>query len=182
MLARLTDVDWRGVLRQLLPRGPFWRRGDQDAWSNLLLGLAGELARVHNRLLDVLEEADPRAAADTLAAWEAAYGLPDETAGPAATVEARRQVVHARVVAQGGQTPAYFVQVASALGLDVTVEERPYEPFVAGSHAGELLYDWGWAYVWIVHVTNSPGPEPQLEALFARLRPAHTVPHFSYEG
>lgn len=183
MLVRLTAEAYRGLVRSLLPRGVYWRRAADSLWEGLLLAVGDEASRVHGRLLDALAESDPRSTTEMIGDWEAEYGLPDPSAGTPATLAGRRSTVLARVRARGGASPSYFEGLAGALGLTAVVESAPYEPFrVNQNRCNDLLYGSGWAYVWIVHVTDSAGPEPQLEALFDRLKPSHTTAHYSYEG
>jgi uncharacterized protein YmfQ (DUF2313 family) len=88
---RAIDTDYRDQLQALLPTGAAWPR-DEDAQLSLLMhGLGGELARAHNRALDLLEEADPHTAAEMLVDWERVVGLPDPCIPLPTDGDARRQ-------------------------------------------------------------------------------------------
>lgn len=178
MLIRLAASAYRGLLGRLLPRGPFWRRRTigqvLDAW-------AGELNRLHDRAIDLLDEADPRTADEMLAAWERAVGLPDDCGGTPATDDERRALVWARLTARGGSTEAYFVELAARLGVEITVSY--YQQFIVDySDVGDPLYSDEWAHVWLVTAPASTSADlrTRLECLFGRARPAHTIPLFEY--
>ncbi|OGQ60734.1 MAG: hypothetical protein A3J24_06365 [Deltaproteobacteria bacterium RIFCSPLOWO2_02_FULL_53_8] len=101
--------------------------------------------------------------------------------------------------ATGGMTRDYYIGLAAALGYAITIEE--FMPFMAGwSEVGvDSLYTEDSVYVWQVNVLNSNTPEYRFEvgvsragdrllyfsdvffeALFNRLKPAHTAVVFAY--
>lgn len=132
-------------LRSLLPPGRAWGPSPDSNLRKLLLGMAGELARVHGRAGDLRREGDPRATVELLEDWETFLGLPSPCTGPLEGLEARRGAVLARLLEQGGQSPAYFVELAASLGFSVTVVD--YQAFRAGSRAGDLLTNPGEAFL-----------------------------------
>jgi uncharacterized protein YmfQ (DUF2313 family) len=139
------EANYADQLHSLLPPGRAWGPSPDSNLRKLLLGAAGELARVHARAGDLFREGDPRAAVELLDAWEEFLGLPSPCTGPLVEVEARRRAVLARLLEQGGQTPAYFVSLAASLGFTVTV--RDYVAFRAGSRAGDALTNPGEAFL-----------------------------------
>ena len=123
---RATNADYSLLLRNLRPRGPAWPAEDR-----FLDGQAVELARVHNRALDLLDEADPRSSREMLADWEEQAGLPDDcSAGIATTLQERRAAVTAKLTSRGGSTIAFFEGIAAALGYAIEIAE--FRPFIAG--------------------------------------------------
>lgn len=165
-------------LRELLPRGAAWNPEPGGPLAAVLRAIAEELAHVHQRGLDLIEEMDPRTTTELLPEWERALGLPDPcVADPSAlSLQARRESVHARYTALGGQTPAYFEALADALGVPVTITE--YRPPLAGvAICGED--DCGDSehvrFVWRVALSQSLENAAQVECMFERLKPAHTV-------
>lgn len=194
---RATVQDYLGRLQALLPSGPVWPR-DEDAWlTKLLTALAAPFTRLHNRGVDVMEEADPRLATETLVEWEDDLGLPDACSAEAATtLQERRRVAHNKLTARGGQSPAYLVERAAALGFPVTITE--YRPFRAGmSQAGDPLTNDGWVHTFRVNAPPvtivefragvSAADEPLakwgnelLECGIKTRRPAHTNALFGY--
>lgn len=133
----LIEADAEAYYRQLMalrPPGPAWAAEDP-----LLRGLAEEMARAHARALALLEEADPRATREMLAAWEKQAGLPDPcSAGIATTIQERRAAVVDKVTSRGGSSLAYLQSICDRLGY--TVEIREFRPFVCGrSRCGHRL-------------------------------------------
>lgn len=113
------------MLMQLLPRGRLWRflPGASILYS-VLLASADELDRVDQRANDLLNEADPSTASETLPEHERQLGITT----PAATVEERRANIVARLVRRQRFRPADFRQALAPLLLqdaaDVVVLER----------------------------------------------------------
>ncbi len=99
----------------------------------MLLAMAKEISRVDGRADDLLNELDPRTASELLTDWERVCGLPGKCSQPSETVQERREACHLVVTAQGGQSPAYYEEVAAALGIKASVEE--FNRFVPVDHA-----------------------------------------------
>lgn len=173
-------------MKQLLPAGRLLRVDTGGTLSKLLQGIAEELARIDARAVILVDEWDPSRADELLADWERVLGLPaDGTSLPAALVD--RQANAARAyVARGGQSYAYFYELAALAGFVVVIDDvAPYvwrmtvdlaqarvdftvveQDFRAGAaRAGDRL----------ASVTV-----PELEAPVRRAAPAHTVPWFLY--
>jgi len=192
---RRTEAEYGTQLGQLLPPGRAWPR-EPDTWLGRLLGgLAAEFARVDRRGFDLLEEADPRNALELLPEWERLAGLPDPCRPIAESVRERRSAVAAKVAGQGGQTPAFFVELAHSAGYEVEIHE--FSPFVAGSAAGDEVQGEEWRHTFLVEVFSSTPDQLfaagayagdrlrtfgaiDLECLIGRARPAHSTVIFSY--
>jgi uncharacterized protein YmfQ (DUF2313 family) len=188
---------YRRMLAALLPPGAAWPRDPDSNMGRLLDAAAQELARVHNRQVDLVEEDDPRTASELLGAWETEVGLPDLCTGAeGATVQERRQAVHAKLTSRGGQSRAYFIALARSLGYEVTIKE--FRPLRAGFKAGAPCCDTPWQFVWRVQApaatvrrftAGSKAGEPlaawgnkTLECACRRRAPAHTLVQFGYGG
>lgn len=198
---RTTARDYLVQLQKLLPPGPAWSGGvgasPGGMLTNLLHGFAEELSRVNNRALALLEESDPRTVSEMLVAWERATGVPD-SCEPAVTLtfEQRRLRVYHKWVARGGQTPAYFIAVAAALGVPITIEE--FRPAQAGrTRAGEPVYGVAWWFTWRVFIpgviirharasVTHAGERIRtwgneiITCVLEKLKPAHTEIIFAY--
>lgn len=193
-------------LKALLPRGAVWKLEPESELSKLLTALAQELARVDGRAEDVVNEWDPRTALELLSDWEEMLGLPDDvfTEIPASVGERRTNIL-SRLLARGGASHQYFIDVAAVLGFTITISE--YTVSRSGTlKSGDPIYGIAWAYAWLVTVdlssTALEGWEgqtilfrsgqsvsgdpirswngPYLEALFRKLKPAHTLVLFEY--
>lgn len=177
------------VLKKLLPPGKLWNLLPDSVLSKLFLAFGDELARVDVRGAALIEETDPRTATETLSDWEMMLGLPDAdlVTIPASDAE-RRLAITQKFIRRGGQTPAYFLQLAAACGYTGanTITEG-YAATVArswgNSHCNDVLRGGEWAHVWELNVAPPPGTalsHAELEAIIRRAAPAHTVVVFNY--
>jgi uncharacterized protein YmfQ (DUF2313 family) len=198
-LCGLTGEDYAEVLADLLPRGFAWPRDPDSVIQRVMRGLAEEFARVTARDCDLLAEAYPCGATETLPDWERITGLPDPCTGPLPTIQQRRAAVCAKLGAAGGADEEYFKRLAAALGYEIEIET--FRPFLAShNHANEPLYGPEWAFVWHVTVIStstsvvwfsadvSHANEPlasfndlTLRCLFEALKPAHTFIIWTFE-
>lgn len=180
--------------QQLLPRGAAWNLEPGSTLTRLLLGLADEYARVDDRAKVLVDEWDPRTTLELLADWERVYGLPDPCVGSDPSVVQRRNSLVAQIINLGGQTPAYFIAVAAALGFTVTITE--FDEYSVEDDVDAFINGPAWAYAWQVNaplntvfemtvddLVSDPiaswGNEV-LECVLERIKPAHTDVLFSY--
>lgn len=191
----MSAEQYANQLRALLPRGEAWRAERGSLMDSLLLAIATEFARIDARGGDLLNEADPRTTVELLEDWERVLGLPNPCITEEQTNAQRRAAVVEKVRRLGGQSVAYFLQVAESLGYDITITE--FRPFVAGSDAGDPLTNGDWIFTWQVNgpevtttdfkVGVSAVGEPlrtwgneELECVINQLKPAHTHVLFAY--
>lgn len=190
-------AEYREQLKALLPPGQAFPREHGTTLDSLLDGMAQELARVDGRGIRLAFEANPSQTSELLADWERVARLPDKCTGtPEETLQGRRQALTAKLSSTGGQSAAYFIGVADALGYTVTIDE--FRPFRAGrSAASDALTNGDWLFTWRVNapaVTVIPfraglsaAGEPlqawgndALECKINQLKPAHTIALFAY--
>lgn len=190
-------AEYREQLKALLPPGQAFPRDQGTKLDTLLDGMSLELARVDGRGLRLAAEANPAGTSELLSDWERVTGLPDKCAGTLeATLQGRRGALTAKLSGTGGQSPAYFISIAKALGYLVTIEE--FRPFRAGrSAAGNALTNGDWIYAWRVRAPAetiipyrsglSAAGEPlrawgndTLECKINQLKPAHSIALFAY--
>lgn len=173
------DTDYEGLFYRLWPRGAFHQalRAVGRPLQLLLLGLAAEPARVHNRVIDAWAEVDPRSATETLATWETMTGITT----PATTTAARRLNIHAALTAGGGNNPARFTALALKLGA-VVVITAPYRPAfrVDESHVDDRLEDRASGFIWNTAGTCPTAMRTTLEDLFDVYTPAHIQNEYTY--
>lgn len=197
-----SQADHAQVLRQLLPRGAAWDIAPDGTFARLLDALAAEFARVDARALDLLDEADPRTALETLTDWERVAGLPDSCTGQADNVGERRVALIEKLTSVGGQRPADFIELAARIGFEIDIEE--HRPLRTGFRVGDRCKDEAWAHAWTVIVQPFDGAgrpvlaiahfkvgDPvgtrvrgfgslDLECVIRRAAPAHTNVIFAY--
>ncbi|GAB6124336.1 YmfQ family protein [Humidesulfovibrio idahonensis] len=130
-----------------------------------------------------------------LADWERVLGLPDTCAGGYAQTQAERiAAALSKMRQRGGQSRAYFIGVAKALGYEITIEEHPV--YTCASPCNQPICDEPWSFVWTVRgpavtvrefTCQSGCADPLaswgnalLECLINRLKPAHTHVIFAY--
>jgi len=135
---RAEQGDYLKLLQGLMPAGVAWTDEPDAILTLLLAGLAEDLTRGHNRGADARDESDPRSTLEMLPDWERVTGLPDECTLDADTLQERRAAVVAKLRSTGGQSVAYFRDLAESLGCQVVIEE--FKPFICGiSRCGDVL-------------------------------------------
>jgi uncharacterized protein YmfQ (DUF2313 family) len=192
-----TADQYRDHLKALLPPGRALPRERGSNLDALLDALAQELARLDARAERLPVEAVPSTTTELLSDWEAAAGLPDNCSGSLPeTQQGRRNDLVSKLVSQGGQSAAYFIELAAALGFEVEIEE--FRPFLAGiSHSSDALTNGDWRFTWRVRapeVTVLPfrsgisaagerlavWGNAGLECRVRKYKPAHTIVLFAY--
>jgi uncharacterized protein YmfQ (DUF2313 family) len=185
------------MLTALLPSGILWQQLQQDdVFIGLMQSMAEELARLHQREDDLLNEADPRTVYEMLPEWEAAYGLPDPCVGDSLTLQQRLDLLYLKVINKGGQSKPFFIALAKALGYDITITE--FSPHSVMSGVNQPIYGLAWRYVWLVNAIGQGGvkryfsvksgvgeplfvrDETTLQCMFNRFKPAQTRVLFNF--
>jgi uncharacterized protein YmfQ (DUF2313 family) len=187
---------YAALAAQLLPRGDLWQPGADPTLDALLLWAGRELARIDQRVQELLREADPRLTVEMLPDWEAEAGLPDPCSGPATTLAGRRAELIQRLAMRGGASRSYFIALATVLGYPgATITE--FRPFSARSRCTEAVTGQAWRWTWRLNLpaaftirrfsARSACTEPlrdwgdnALECVVRRLKPAHTHVTFAY--
>lgn len=190
-------ADYLSQQQALLPPGAAWSREPDADLTKLLTATADGFARADQRADDLRDEADPYNTVEMLPDWERIAGLPDSCVGSLDTIYARQLALVAKLSAVGGQSRAYFIGLAAAMGYEITITE--YKMRQHGDPHGALYGGQEWNFVWQV---NAPATtikprlygrsfygEPyrtwgykQLECAIAALKPAHTKVLFAYGG
>lgn len=192
-----TAADYLEQLKALLPPGQAFPREAGTTLHDLLDGMSIELARVDARGNALPLEANPSSTVELLTDWERVAGLPDKCSGTLEeTIQGRKQALLAKLTSTGGQSIAYFTELAAALGYEVTIEE--FRPFRAGlSRAGDALTNGAWVFTWRVRAAATAiisfragmsvagerlrtWGNDTLECKINQLKPAHTVALFAY--
>lgn len=152
MVARYSLADYKAALLSLLPVGRVWSRDPAGAQAQLMDGLAPTFVRLDARAQALLVDAFPASTVELLGEWEQSLGLPDPCEGEDQTLQQRRAQVVTRLVAAGGQSVSYFLQVIERLGYEgATIEE--FTPFKADVGVADApVYDESWAHAWRITV------------------------------
>ncbi|ETK18092.1 putative phage tail protein [Pseudomonas sp. FH1] len=192
-----TAADYLEQLKTLLPPGQAFPREAGTTLHSLLDGMSIELARVDARGEALPLEAIPSSSSELLVDWERVAGLPDKCSGVLEeTLQGRKNVLLAKLSSTGGQSAAYFVELAASLGYVVTIEQ--FRPFRVGlSSVGDALTNGAWVFTWRIkapavtvtsfRVGQSAVGErlrtwgnDTLECKINQLKPAHTIALFAY--
>lgn len=192
-----TAADYLEQLKTLLPPGQAFPREAGTTLHSLLDGMSIELARVDARGEALPLEAIPSSSSELLVDWERVAGLPDKCSGVLEeTLQGRKNVLLAKLSSTGGQSAAYFVELAASLGYVVTIEQ--FRPFRVGlSSVGDALTNGDWVFTWRIkapavtvtsfRVGQSAVGErlrtwgnDTLECKINQLKPAHTIALFAY--
>jgi len=144
----MTADQYREHLRSLLPPGRALEDGD-GVLTQLLDGLAEELARVDGRGAALIAEALPDSTLELLADWERVADPPDDCTPAGQSVEARRAALIARLTANSGPSLPFLLSLAASLGYTVQIVKRYARRYRAA--LGDFYGGTDWQFVWEVH-------------------------------
>ncbi len=191
-------------MKALLPSGEAFSQQKGTVLETVLSIFATEFAKIDDRSLALVNEADPRSVIEMLEEWEKVAGLPDPCIGTGGTFQERRDLLVQRVTSLGGQSLSFFIGIATLLGYTITIKE--HKPFTTGkskcgnTSGGAVTSDKKIRYHWTVTVPNARltnfktgaskcgenlgkfSNADDLVCVFTRLKPAHTTMHFNYQG
>jgi photosystem II stability/assembly factor-like uncharacterized protein/uncharacterized protein YmfQ (DUF2313 family) len=123
------------VMQDLLPPGKAFTRRTAAVLTKLLAGLGMEFSRIQRGIYQMLQEAKPSTAYQTLGLWETLLGLPD--CEEPTTLEGRRQVAAAKLAAAAGHTqePGWWEGLFEGLGYELV------DFFNFGGYVGDCADD-----------------------------------------
>lgn len=184
--------------KDLMPQGQAWPRENGTWIERFLRGCMEEFVRIHEAAEGMLDEADPSTAVRSLSDWERVVKIPDEIQDVQPEVGARRADIIRKFSARGGQSAAYFKDLARLFGYEVDVTE--YKKFRCGvGRCGDRIWGLNSTFYWKVIApavipiyfrsgSSSVGDALRtyrneiFEAAIRRAAPAHTTPIFIYGG
>lgn len=185
---------YRDQLLALLPQGVVWPQHKTSVLSQVLYAFADEFARLDASINDLLKERSPLQSLALLDEWEQDYGLPEPCISPATSDVARRAAILAKILAVGGYTKAFFLQVLQGYDIDAQIEE--FMPYDVDADVDTPIYDQDWIFAWMITLpadtlrvfTVLDGVDAPLaemgngfvECLIKRLVPAHVFTLFNY--
>jgi uncharacterized protein YmfQ (DUF2313 family) len=136
-----TAAEYAQAFMALLPAGPAWPREPDRVLHSFISGLAGIWGDPVERLAALLltQESDPRSTVVLLPDWEEAFGLPDSCAPVPTSIGERQQALVAKMTLLGGQSRAFFIAAAAAIGYQISIRE--FSPFMCGvSRCGDTRW------------------------------------------
>ncbi len=195
---------YQEYFQKLLPPGQAFNAENQERLAAILYVFGVAFSDLDLRVDTLLREALPEATQELINEWEIEVGLPDQCIGMPDTLKQRRDLIVQRIVSRGGQSPSFYIEIAKLMGYDITITE--HRPFIAGrSRCGTRISGVPTdiekiRFHWTVNVaearTNnfrtgisrcgeslgSFSNASDLQCVFNRIKPSHTVMHFNYEG
>lgn len=194
-----TPGQYKAQLRALLPLGPAWDPELVPEVDLVLGGVAQEFARLEARAIAALNEMDLGGASELIPEWEVVMGLPDACLGANPSFEDRRLAVQQRLVAVGGQSIAYFIELAAGQGYpNATVTEHRAPRFGRSRFGTAHFGTWHAQFMWTLNTGGrhkagrrfgvsywgerfGANPGSAIECVVRRASPAHTVEHINYD-
>jgi len=186
--------DYVAAIQSLMPRGRAWPRDADATITSVIGGLAQTFERSNGSAAQLLVDAFPATAYELLGEWESTLGLPSRfAAAPTAVADRQAQVV-AALTDTGGQSVAYFMELAAKLGYQISITH--FKPFSVREPVSKPIYGKAWAHAWQINVSLNTVLDINVEssvdetlafwdntALLAaidRYKPAHSIPIISY--
>ncbi|MDR6957473.1 uncharacterized protein YmfQ (DUF2313 family) [Pseudomonas brassicacearum] len=194
-----TAEQYQSQLRSLLPSGPAWDPERVPELDEVLEGIAQELARLDARAADLLNEMDPAGVSELVSDWERVMNLPDPCLGLKPLFGDRRVAVRERLTAVGGQTTAYFIDIARSQGYPNATVTEFRAPRMGQSRFGAARFGSRNAqFIWVLNTGGRQSlgrrfgasywgerfgvnPGSALECLIHRNAPAHTLVFINYD-
>ncbi|CNL42032.1 YmfQ family protein [Yersinia aleksiciae] len=196
-MSRYSVSEYTEALQALMPMGLVWPRQPDGIQTEVLRALANAYQRSDEEAQDLLTAAFPATATAMLPEWEATIGLPDLCAiGEVDSMIQRQRAVVSKLFGIGGQSAAYFIRVAMALGYAITVTQ--YRQACAGmAVCRDALNGEDWPFSWLITAPETTIHEAQcglsycrdplrswgnkqLECRMAVLNPSHGILKFGY--
>ncbi|MDR2309284.1 MAG: YmfQ family protein [Paucimonas sp.] len=190
--------DYYSQLCALLPPGPAWDRELNPGVDQVLQAAAQELAREDLRAFDLLAEANPETMREVVPDWERVMHLPDPCLGQSPTFDDRKLAVRRRLVAAGGQSRSYFIDLAFSLGYpDARIIEHRAPRFGRSRFGSARFGTWSAQFMWTLETGArtrygrrfgatywgdrfGANPNSALECVIRQSAPAHAVEYIKY--
>ncbi|KPV06252.1 hypothetical protein APR50_17085 [Variovorax paradoxus] len=195
----LTVSSWLSALQALLPPGLALTRDPSARLTRLLEAIAAQMTAAQGRLEALLVEWDPRRATTMLPDWERFLGLPDDCmADVALTSNERRVVAFQRLTELGGQSAAYFIDLAARFGEQNVQVFDGYRPMNCNGDCNQAVYSEADCFVWYVMFDHPAANKRRMtcnddcsdalqmytpslaECPISERKPAHTTVLFAY--
>lgn len=196
-MSKFSLSDYRRALQALMPVGRVWPRDTSSVQSAVLNAVAQEYQKSDTEAFALLQGAFPSTATIMLSEWEESLGLPDDCAiGETDSMALRQKAVVTKFTATGGQSVAYFIEQAKALGYGITITQ--FRQARAGmSGAGAALNGDDWPFVMLITALQTTITYAQtgvnyagdplrswgnklLECRLTRMIPSHVIIKFAY--
>lgn len=187
-------MSYRDTLLGLLPPVSYARNGEKQQQQAQIDGAV--LDGIQTQAQSIANAITPPSSGSLIADWERVLGLD----GTGKSYAQRIAAAVAQINATGGLSIPYFINLASAAGYTITIDEP--QPFRAGiNRAGDRLAPEDIIYTWRVNVVGnsqtvwrfraggstagerlSAYSDAVIETIIQALKPAHTWVGFAYDN
>lgn len=127
MFRKLNQSEYFNIFGQLLPRGIFWRQQlllqNNSLIGGIIYDYCKEIARLGGTIHDLFDESVITRTKYLLDKWMDLVQI-GEFGTTFASDDEKRQAVHTRLLATGGQNANYFKQLAVSLGLSTPIVQN----------------------------------------------------------
>lgn len=154
-MAAMSVRAWLASLQALLPPGSALTREPGAVFTKVLEAIAAQFAAAEARAVDLCNQSsDPLVATYMLADWERLLGLPDDCmVGQALSLVDRQRTAGQRLVEEGGQSRAHFIDLAARLGEPgCTISE--FRPFNCNDDCNDALHSPFDRFTWAVNIPH----------------------------
>ncbi|NYY42992.1 hypothetical protein C6511_25890 [Escherichia coli] len=185
-MSRFSHDDYTCALLNLLPSGMAWNRLPDSVQYRLMRGLAQAYRQSDADACALITGAFPETADALTDEWYASLGLNDECGTQASTTDPAqaRKFILAKLLSTGGQSVAYFTELAATMGYSIRIREYR-TPLCGFSWCGHLLSDdnrFNWTVVVAPQGDDVTTSRAYLECLFRRYAPAQTLVTFEWQS
>ncbi|RMQ48656.1 Tail protein [Pseudomonas cichorii] len=198
MVVLRTARQYADQLQALLPSGPAWDPERVPELQQVITGLSEEFARIDGRACALLNEMDPASVSELVPDWERVMNLPDPCLGLSPLFEDRRLSVRQRLVAVGGQNPAFYIDIAISQGYPNPTVTEHRAPRMGRSRFGKAHFGtWNAQFMWTLNTGGrrklgrrfgasywgerfGVNPGTAIECLIRRAAPAHTAEFINF--
>lgn len=150
------------ALGKLMPPGRAW---SGRTLNNLVAALAQNFADSDANAVDLIKDAFPSTAYNLLTEWESTLALPDTCANDVVdSVAYRRAAVVKKLVGVGGQSMAYYTDLAKNFGFNISITQHAPSKF--GQTFGNTFGGQDWAFAWTVTTPDFATVSSQINQSF----------------
>lgn len=171
-----------------------------STFAKLLSCFAGELSRLDDDIVLILNNAIPGLSEALLSEWETDLGLPEDciTDPDSLTLQQRQDAAHSKYTTYyTGLSEQFFIDLALSFGSVITISDGSSigTPFRSGgpteiavtrvgptsppSDPGRRVWSVKRLHVWIVNIPSSDPNVDLLKCVFDKMKPAHTIAEFN---
>ncbi|MBW4089888.1 MAG: DUF2313 domain-containing protein [Proteobacteria bacterium] len=150
--SQYTQAGFQAGVQRLFPGGRAWPRRLTSTLAALAGAIGDTFYQLHVQMVLLLDvESDPAQAVQLLPDWETDYGLPDPCTPANPPLTLRHAALMAKIAGIGGQSAAYYISVAAALGYTITITTWTPPVYGVATYGGASYLSPAWRFAWQVN-------------------------------